>query len=837
MGAGPASARNARPSVLRPRRLVGREKEIQDVSDMLASAPVTTLVGPGGVGKTALSINVAAACSKDFPDGVTVVWLASVRSAELVAGEIAVQLGLPRLGGQSYEDALTTWLNERDALLVIDNCEHVVLAVADLVDTLTQRLPRLRVLATSREPLWIDGEVTYRLAPLAENAAVELFRERAGARSVEVDTERAAEICRRVDGLPLAIELAAARVAGLDLHDIAKHLDDLFHLLPQSVRRADGVRRSLRATVEWSDALLPAEEGRLLHRMAVFAGPFDLTAVKEVCAEGAQTAAQIAHLTARLVEKSLVLKLGEGRYQLLETIRQYGVEQLGAAGELNGMLARHASFYRGIALQAAAGTMSGPEGLHIDELRRIGENLPVALETLLEIKPVAALEIVASLNMAWWIQGKLREGINWLERGLALAPNAPAELLATARFSQGFLTAHDTDDWHAAAKQVDVGIEVLERTGQPSPILAMLLCLRGECDVFNGNIEDALSRTRKGLAMVMAFDVPALEKGWPRAFCLWNAANAERATGNIEAALSLWDECAVAFVGHGSRIGQMCVWQPLGEIWQARGDLAKSQNYWERALWARRDISASRIGYVHGSMQSSLFALAGVVNAQGDADTASKLLREALPFAENNRDAAMAQQITELLKKTSRAEPTERAVLRPEDGVWRIEWRGQSIHVPDLKGFWHLRELVARPGEQVRALSLLAAPIDEAISIGDAGPQIDREALRHYRARLVELDEELDGAAAQHDVAKYAKRTAERDALVAEIKRATGLGGKPRRAGSPTEKARLNVTRTIRHAINYLSTTAPALAAHFDESLETGVSCCYAPRTNIAWTV
>jgi hypothetical protein len=137
----------------------------------------------------------------------------------------------------------------------------------------------------------------------------------------------------------------------------------------------------------------------------------------------------------------------------------------------------------------------------------------------------------------------------------------------------------------------------------------------------------------------------------------------------------------------------------------------------------------------------------------------------------------------------------------------------------------------------VLALSLLAAPSEEPVPVGDAGPQLDREALRQYRRRLAELDEELDAAEAHHDAAKHAKRTAEREALVAEIKRATGLGGNPRRAGSPTEKARLNVTRTIRHAINYLSTTAPELAAHLDESLVTCVSCCYEPRTNIAWTI
>lgn len=144
-------------TLLRPRRLLGRDRELRDVSESVTSAPVTTLVGPGGVGKTALAMTVAAACSVDFPGGVTVVWLGALRSADLVAAEVATQLGLPRSGGQSYEDALTGWLSERDALLVIDNCEHVVSAVADLVAALTARLPHLRVLATSREPLWVSG--------------------------------------------------------------------------------------------------------------------------------------------------------------------------------------------------------------------------------------------------------------------------------------------------------------------------------------------------------------------------------------------------------------------------------------------------------------------------------------------------------------------------------------------------------------------------------------------------------------------------------------------------------------------------------------------------------
>jgi non-specific serine/threonine protein kinase len=185
------AAGDPRATALRPRSLIGRERESREVKESILSTPVTTLTGPGGVGKTALAVNVAASCSAEFPDGVVVVWLGALRSAELVVSEVASRAGLPKSGGESLEDALVRWLSERDALLVLDNCEHVTSAVADLVDALTARLPRLRVLATSREPLWVEGEVTHRLAPLtvvgpnasaeeiAGSDAVRLFRERA----------------------------------------------------------------------------------------------------------------------------------------------------------------------------------------------------------------------------------------------------------------------------------------------------------------------------------------------------------------------------------------------------------------------------------------------------------------------------------------------------------------------------------------------------------------------------------------------------------------------------------------------------------------------------------
>ena len=235
-------------------------------------------------------------------------------------------------------------------------------------------------------------------------------------------------------------------------------------------------------------------------------------------------------------------------------------------------------------------------------------------------------------------------------------------------------------------------------------------------------------------------------------------------------------------------------------------------------------------------MPTALLAVARVAEKQGDVATAAKLLREGLPLAEEMREVATAHQMAELLRTASQVEPTQRATLRPEGGVWRIDFGGTDVCVPDLKGLWHLRELVSRPHEFVSALALIGASSEEPIPPGDAGPLLDRAALRQYRRRLAELDDDLDDAVVRSDAEMQAKRSAERDALIAELKRATGLGGRTRRSGSPAEKARLNVTRTIRHAIADLSTRVPELAEHLDESIVTGVSCCYEPRTNIVWT-
>jgi len=825
------------PEAGRSRRLVGRDRELAEIAEAITSASSTTVTGPGGVGKTALALAVANAATAHFPDGVFVVWLASLRSADLVAGEVAAQVGMQRSGGHSNEEALARWLAGRDVLLVLDNCEHVVSAVAELVEELTARLPRLHVLATSREPLWVVDEVNYRLTTLPEVDAVRLFQERAGARGqVSLDGDRArelvGEICRRVDGLPLAIELAAARVVGLDLQDISRHLDDLFDLLPQAARRADGAQRSLRATVEWSDALLTEDERRLLRRMAVFAGGFDLPAVNAVCAGDGRTEAKIADLTARLVEKSLLTRHADtGLYQLLETIRQYAAEQLALAGELDLIRDRHARFYLQVAAGEAEDLNTGPEPPHLEALRRIEDNLRVALERLLTIDPEAVLAIVASLNLFWWSQGRLQEGRVWLERARNAATDPPAELRATGLFGEAFLLAQDTDDWSAAADLADAGIEVAAAIDEPPLVLAMLHGIRAECDAIAGDAGSALARATTACELASRYP-----DSWGQAYCVWQLGNARRTVGDEAGAIESLRECNELSTTLGTGIGEMICCNDLGELFEARGELDTARAFFDRSLQVRQELGAVRMGYVHGSMASSLLAAARVAEKQGDITTASRLLHDAASFAEESREIDIARQVEALLRRLSQAQAANRATLRPEGGTWHIQYNGIDVHMPDLKGLWHLRELLARPHQPVAALSLIGATSDEPLATADTGPVLDREALRQYRQRLAELDAGIDAAALRGDHKREAAWAAEREALIAELKRATGLGGRPRRSGSPAEKARVNVTRTIRHAIGELASSAPDLAAHLEESIVTGVSCCYEPRVDILWT-
>ncbi|MDQ4071159.1 MAG: winged helix-turn-helix domain-containing protein [Actinomycetota bacterium] len=349
---------------------VGREVEVGDVIGCLLGARLLTLTGPGGVGKTRLALHVASAVAPQFPDGVVACELAPVSDPDAVAPAVATALGIQPRSDRSVESSVADVLRTRRMLLVVDNCEHVVDAAASLLATLVRRCPQVTLLATSRERLAIDGEQVWPLAPLSPEAAVELFCDRA--RAVRPDLEcsgvarvEIVDICRRLDGLPLAIELAAGQVAAMNPADLVRRLDDRFRLLDRGPRSSPSRHRSLRGVVAWSYERLGPRQRRLFDRLSVFAGSFTLEAAEEICAGDGVSRAEVPALVAELVEVSLVTLIGGtdlARYRLLETLRGYGRERLEEDGAGDRWQERHADYYVELARQADEGVRGPEEG-------------------------------------------------------------------------------------------------------------------------------------------------------------------------------------------------------------------------------------------------------------------------------------------------------------------------------------------------------------------------------------------------------------------------------------------------------------------------------------------
>ena len=340
---------------------VGRDAQLTQLRELLAENRLVTLTGAGGVGKTRLAIQVAAQMAGEFADGVWYVDLAPITDPELVPVTVARALGLPDQPGRSTMDTLLRFVRDRQMLVVLDNCEHLLDASAELVVALLSGAAGLTVLATSREAIGVAGEVSWRVPSLSlADEAIELFTDRArhARPDFAVTDDNAAavgEICARLDGVPLAIELAAARVRALSLAEILDSLHDRFRLLTGGARTAVRRQQTLRASVDWSHALLTEPERVLFRRLAVFLGGFDLDAAQAVAGGGEVERYQVLDQLTLLVDKSLVVADDSGgrtRYRLLETVRQYALEKLGESGEADAVRSRHRDYYTALAAAA-----------------------------------------------------------------------------------------------------------------------------------------------------------------------------------------------------------------------------------------------------------------------------------------------------------------------------------------------------------------------------------------------------------------------------------------------------------------------------------------------------
>jgi predicted ATPase/DNA-binding SARP family transcriptional activator len=434
----PAPSGDAKGSLPRPlTSFVGRERERGEIVRLLDRVRLLTLIGPGGCGKTRLAIETLAGV-EGVRDGIWFVELAGLSDGSLVAQATALAVGVPIPAHRSAQEALAAHLAAREAIIVLDNCEHVIDACARLAEDLLRAGPGVRVVATSREPLHCDGEVAWRVPSLAE--AGRLFLERAAAdpdfSPNEQDEATIDEICRGLDGMPLAIELAAARVPALSLDQIAARLGDSLDVLAAGSRTARTRQQTLRATIEWSHDLLTGEERVLFRRLAIFASGFTLDAAEDVCAGGAIARRQIVDLLARLVDKSLVSAAG-ARFRLLDTIRQYAAERLDTAAEHDTLAVRQLDWC--LALAQEHDPLSAGPRRSLRTLETEHDNLRSALTFALRRDPQAALRLATSLWRFWLDRGYFVEGDRWLEATLVAAPERTAlrveAMLASAGLS------------------------------------------------------------------------------------------------------------------------------------------------------------------------------------------------------------------------------------------------------------------------------------------------------------------------------------------------------------------------------------------------------------------
>ena len=661
-----------------PRQLssfVGRDDEIAAAEERLAESSLVTLTGTGGVGKTRLALEIGAHLVASNPDGVWLIELASLTDGEFVDDAVATALHVKQRPNTEILDALVEAIGDQRMLLILDNCEHLLESVVEMLDALLRRCPKLRVLATSREALGIPGESVLPvssmtlptldagapdLTALAQTDAVRLFVDRArgvapGFALTEANAVAIAQICRRLDGIPLAVELAAARVRSLPPAQIAARLDDRFRLLTGGSRTALPRHRTLRAAMDWSFDLLSDPERAILPRLSVFAGSFSLEAAEAVVSDDDVASTDVLDLLDRLVDRSLLQAedgAAEARYRMLETVRDYAQERLAESGDAAMRYGRHRDWFVNLVDRARPAFFSGaipPEW--IARLAADHDNLRAALRWAHEDPDGigAELALASGLWRFWEVRGDLEEGSAWLERALERVSNDVSQRRASALTGAGVLAAHRGDLAQAAAFH-EASLEVNRHLGNALAVatacgnLANIAIERNDFDRARELYEESIELSR-----------PQDPHG--TAFTMVNLADLNARRGDDAEADRLFAECIALFEEVGD---EWCIAHAATRRASAarrRGDLDSARGGFEEALAAHR-----RAGDRHAEARV-LANLADVAADGGDLEAAELLYQESLAVRSELGDRIGMATVLERLAGVAEDRPARAAAL------------------------------------------------------------------------------------------------------------------------------------------------------------------------------
>jgi predicted ATPase/tetratricopeptide (TPR) repeat protein len=871
---------------------IGRDDDGRRLLDALGRARLVTLVGPGGVGKTRLALDAARHLAGDHSRGAIVVELARVADATGVVSTIAEALelrGVPAAGHTALEGA-----GALDALLVLDNCEHVIDATANALPHLLAGGERLRVLATSREALRCDGEHLVVLGPLPTDGndapAIELLRQRASASGVTetLDVRLLQRVAARLDGLPLALEMAAARLRTMTLAELAGSIDEGLGILTSPRRDVDQRHRTVRDLLEWSERLLGDRLRDSLFAMAVFAGP-----VRSVDLPAALDAPSAADTAAELVERSLVVAEPDPRgmtFRLFETVRSYGTERLHALGRDAAARRRHAAWFLDV-LRDIEECMRDEREPHAiarfvevyDEVRAavrwsMVHDLDLAVDlvltsylparTILRAEVVdwtsALVERVPTTDRAYWqlvaAQAGLLSTVGRLDDAVRLADDALPHVAGTAaaiRALEGML------DPAIYQGRLDDAVRVGER------IAELATALGDDLNVDNGRIGAALATAYAG----RIDEALAMLASGPRSNAPTVAGWFEYLRG--ECVLDLDPPTALRHLDRSLHLARSIGNRYLAEV-------AMSSSSSLRARIGDTDAAAREfidllehfgIGGDPSHYVTSLRNLVTLLVRVGRFDAAAELhaavvdhpssptygaeahrlaeaadqCRAALGDEMFDRAAAVGQArvlddavaaargaLREITPQPAvPAVPAAPAELVVEGDTWRVTFAGRTVRVRGVKGLRDIAVLIERCGAEVHAIELMGAH-DVTTA---ARAQLDDRARRSYQDRIVDLQHDIDEANAHHDPARAERAEAELDALVQQLSASLGLGGRGRATGSSAERARSAVTNRIRAAIRKLDDVHPDLGRHLRHSVRTGTWCSYEPEARPAWFV